>query len=269
MIRTAVIMARGLGTRMRRGDSQAVVSVAQAAVANEGLKGMIPIERPFLEYVISALADAGIRRVVMVVAPGPNRIREHFSRQPGLSRVNIEWAEQAQPVGTADAVLCAAGVVGNEPFIVLNADNYYPVQAYAALAELEAPAVVAFDRHGLARDGNISENRLRSFAALDISPDGWLRGIVEKPGHLLDPGSDAARWVGMNLWSLNSEVVDACRRVPRSSRGEYELPEAVALALSEGLQVRAVTMAAAVLDLSQQSDIASVVEKLSGVTPVL
>ena len=54
----AVILARGLGTRMRRGARVANLDAAQRAAADAGVKGMIPIDRPFLEYAISALADA-------------------------------------------------------------------------------------------------------------------------------------------------------------------------------------------------------------------
>jgi glucose-1-phosphate thymidylyltransferase len=71
----------------------------------------------------------------------------------------------------------------------------------------------------------------------------------------------------MNLWAVTPELVEACRRVPPSSRGELELPEAVALALREGVAVRAVRLREPVLDLSRRADIAAVVERLSLVDP--
>lgn len=290
MIRTAVIMARGLGTRMRRADTAATLDAEQAAVADTGAKGMIPIGRPFLEYLLSALADAGITRVVLVVAPGADPIRHHFTTVAPPHRVHVEFAEQPEPIGTADAVVRAAAVVGHEPFLVLNADNYYPVAAYAALAAETSAGVAAFDRDALVREGNIDAERVRAYAVLDIATDvqsaglsdvrpdarsapaktsltARLRGIVEKPGESLDLNSPAARWVGMNLWAVTPVIVDACRRVPRSRRGEFELPEAVGLALSEGVEVRVVCLTAPVLDLSQRSDIATVARHLHDVVP--
>lgn len=274
MIRTAVIMARGLGTRMRRADTEATLDADQAAVADTGAKGMIPIGRPFLEYLLSALADAGIIRVVLVVAPGADPIRRHFTTVAPPHRVQVEFAEQPEPIGTADAVVRAAAVVGHEPFLVLNADNYYPVAAYAALAAETSAGVAAFDRDALVREGNIDAERVRAYAVLDIITDAQaatsktqLRGIVEKPGESLDLDSPAARWVGMNLWAVTPAIVDACRRVPRSRRGEFELPEAVGLALSEGVEVRVICMTAPVLDLSQRSDIATVARHLRDVVP--
>ena len=134
MIRTAVIMARGLGTRMRRADASATLDPSQAAAAETGVKGMIPIRRPFLEYVISALADAGITEVVLVIGPGHDAIRQHFLHDAPPVRTRVRFAVQEAPIGTANAVTSAADVIGDEPFLVLNADNYYPVESFRQLA---------------------------------------------------------------------------------------------------------------------------------------
>lgn len=267
MIRTAVIMARGLGTRMRREDASATLDATQAAAAQSGVKGMIPIKRPFLEYVISALADAGLEEVVLVIGPEHDAMRQHFVQDAPPVRTRVRFAVQQEPIGTANAVTSAADVIGDVPFLVLNADNYYPVEAYRLLAAEESAGVVAFDRDALVTQGNIDAERVRSFAVLDVGEDGLLHGIVEKPGDSLDLDSPAARWVGMNLWAVTPAVVSACRHVPKSARGEYELPEAFALAIREGIPVRAIRLAAPVLDLSRRSDIASVVERLSDVDP--
>ncbi|MEO7522369.1 MAG: sugar phosphate nucleotidyltransferase [Gemmatimonas sp.] len=268
MIRTAAIMARGLGTRMRRDDASAKLSACQDAVADMGMKGMIPIKRPFLEYVISALADAGIADVVLVLGPEHHAVRQHFIIDAPPTRVRIQFAEQAQPIGTANAVVAAADAIGDQSFLVLNADNYYPVEAYRSLAADDSAGTIAFDREALVSLGNIDPERVRSFAVLDVTAEGTLAGILEKPGDSLDLRAESSRWVGMNCWSVTSEIVSACRRVPLSGRGEFELPEAVGLALREGVCVRAIKMAAAVLDLSRRSDIAAVTAHLESIEPV-
>jgi glucose-1-phosphate thymidylyltransferase len=228
---------------------------------------MIPIRRPFLEYVISALADAGITEVVLVIGPEHDAVRRHFLQDAPPRRVHVRMAIQEHPLGTANAVTSAAAVIGSEPFLVLNADNYYPAETFRLLADEDTAGVVAFDRDALVREGNIDAERVRSFAVLDVGHDGLLRGIIEKPGVALDLESDAARWVGMNLWAVTPEIVQACREVPKSSRGEYELPEAVAMAVRHGVAVRAVCVSAAVLDLSHRGDIASVVARLGDLDP--
>ncbi len=266
-ITAAAILARGLGSRMRREDAAASLDSAQTAAAASGMKGMIPLRRPFLEYIISALADAGLTDVTLVLGPEHDSVRAYFTQEAPPVRVQLHFALQAVPLGTADAVVAAARTIGDVPFLVLNADNYYPVTALRALASDDSAGTIAFDRDTLLRAGNIEAERVRAFAVLTVSDDGMLRAIVEKPGETLDVFSPAARWVGMNCWAVTPAIVDACTRVAKSSRGEYELPEAVALALREGVAVRAVRMHEDVLDLSRRADIAIVARRLRDVDP--
>jgi len=283
MIRTAAILARGLGSRMRRDDASAPLTDAQATAADSGVKGMMPIaasadptangvtangsSRPFLDYVISELADAGISDVVLVLGPEHDSVRTYYRTTAPPTRVRMRFALQQEPLGTANAVIAAADIIGERLFLVLNADNFYPQAALAQLAQSDTAATIAFDRDALSREGNIEPERVRAFAVLRVSADGHLLGIVEKPGASLDPSSPDARWVGMNCWAISPALVDACRRVPRSARGEFELPEAVALALHEGADVRAITLALPVLDLSQRGDIGAVSARLALLTP--
>ncbi len=225
--------------------------------------------RPFLDYVLSSLADAGISDIVLVLGPEHEAVRAYYREGVRLTRLRVRFAEQAEPRGTADAVVSAADVIGHEAFLVLNADNYYPRAALQWLAGSNDAATIAFDRDALVRDGNIGRERVRSFAVLDVAPDGRLIAIIEKPGDQIDLDSDAGRWVGMNCWCVTPAIVDACRRVPHSPRGELELPDAVALAIAEGTCVRAERMALPVLDLSRRTDIEAVVNRLAQVHPVL
>jgi dTDP-glucose pyrophosphorylase len=265
VITAAAILARGLGSRMRRAEPGVALDAAQSAMADAGLKGMTPIDRPFLDYVLTALADAGITTVALVIGPAHDVVRTYYQHTAPPSRVALRFAVQAEPRGTADAVVAAADVLGDQPFLVLNADNHYPVAAIRALAAADSAGVVAFDRDALLADGLIEPERLRHFAVLDIDAHDGLAGIVEKPGEALDPTSDAARWISMNLWAITPALVRACRVVPRSVRGELELPHAIALALQhDRVRVRAVKVSAPVLDLSSRADIPKVAARLRG-----
>jgi glucose-1-phosphate thymidylyltransferase len=265
-ITDAAILARGVGARMRHADATVSLGDAQAAVADAGLKGMIPIDRPFLDYVLSELADAGITDVVFVIGPDHERIRTYYTDTAPPRRVRVQFAVQAEPIGTADAVRAAADVIGERPFLVLNADNHYPASVVRVLSARADAGVVAFDRDALLADGAIAPERLRQYAVLDIDADGLVRDVLEKPGASLDLSSEAARWVSMNLWAITPALVSACRRVPRSARGEFELPQAVAMAIREGaVRVRAERVAASVLDLSVRADVPRVSARLQGV----
>ena len=71
----------------------------------------------------------------------------------------------------------------------------------------------------------------------------------------------------MNCWRFDARIFDACRDVPRSARGEFELPEAVGLAARRGVRFKALSAVGPVLDLSRRADTADVERRLAGVRP--
>lgn len=260
--RKAVILARGLGTRMRARDDGALLAPEQSAVADQGLKAMIPVGRPFLDYVLAALADAGFDEVCLVVAPEHAAIRDRYTREVVPSRVSITFAIQERPSGTADAVLAAERFVGTEPFLALNGDNYYPVEVLVALRRLSPPALAGFSREGLLRDGQIPPERIARYALLDVTPDGALRRIVEKPDAATEQALRDAP-VSMNCSLLTPAIFEACRSVASSPRGELELPLAIQYAIERmGMRVRVLRVDAPVLDLSHRADIPAVASRL-------
>src|SRR6476619_543325 len=105
MTNKAVILARGLGKRMRQADERATVDASQAAVADQGIKAMIPIGRPFLDYVLSALADAGCDDICLVIGPEHHAVREYYEQPRLLRRMRLSFAIQDHPIGTANAML--------------------------------------------------------------------------------------------------------------------------------------------------------------------
>jgi glucose-1-phosphate thymidylyltransferase len=268
----AVILARGLGTRMRRSDADASLTAEQAAAADEGTKAMMPMDggRPFVHYVLSALADAGVHEICLVVAPDAGDLQRHFHHEMTLRRVRIAFAVQNEPRGTADAVLAAESFVGKGRFLVLNADNYYPAEAYRALAKEEGCALPGFDREALVRQGNIDPERVRRFALLRVSADGFLEEIVEKPNETAFEAMGPQALVSMNLWAFTPVMFEACRRVKPSPRGELELPHAVRIAMKDlGERFRVLPFVTPVLDLGRRGDVASVAAFLRNVRPIL
>jgi glucose-1-phosphate thymidylyltransferase len=270
---------------MQRPDASAALAGDQARMADAGLKPMIPFRRappqssgeprrssksaggPFLDYVLSALADAGCLDVCLVIGPDRDVVREHYVRTPP-QRVRVSFAVQAEPRGTADAVLAAEAFAGGEPFLVLNGDNYYPVEAFRALAALDGPGLPAFHAATLVRESNIDPERLRSYALLRIAPNGDLEDIVEKPDpHAFDAIAGDV-YVSMNCWRFGPSIFRACRAVAPSPRGELELPDAVRYAIrTMGERFRTIPFRAGVLDLSRRADVAEVGRRLEGIEP--
>jgi glucose-1-phosphate thymidylyltransferase len=250
---------------MQREDGWVELTAAQAEMADAGLKAMIPFRRPFLDYVLSALADAGCRDVCIVVGPDDEAIRPYYRSTP-LERVRVTFAVQAEPRGTADAVLSAETFAGEEPFLVLNADNYYPVEAFRALVALDGPGLPAFRQSTLVSAGNIDPERVRAYAIVSVDDEGVVRDIVEKPDLSTPIGEDP--YVSMNCWRFDRTIFGACRQIPPSPRGEVELPNAVRYAIRTlACKYRAVVVAHGVLDLSRRRDIPDVERRLSGIDP--
>jgi glucose-1-phosphate thymidylyltransferase len=265
----AVVLARGKGTRMQRADGSAVMDPAQSRIADAGLKAMIPFRRPFLDYVLSALADAGCHDVCLVIGPEHELVRDYYERTHPPERVRVAFAVQMEARGTADAVLAAEAFAGDDPFLVLNSDNYYPVDVLHALTTLDRPGLPAFRRSALVQKSNIDPARVRSYAMLTIDDKGDLRDIVEKPdpetfARFGSAGDDVR--VSMNCWQFARSIFAACRAVQPSSRGEVELPNAVRYAVrTMGERFRTIPVDAGVLDLSGREDIAEVERRLAHV----
>ncbi len=262
-INKAVILARGLGKRMRSTDSSAHLDLEQSRRADAGMKAMIPVGRPFLDFVLSALADAGFGQACLIVGPEHTAIREYYS-SIAPKRIAVSFAIQEQPIGTANALLAAEVFVADESFLVLNSDNYYPVEVFRTLRLLGEPGLPVFKQESLVRESNIPRERIRGYALLEIDRDDYLQRIIEKPGEI--PTRADAVFISMNCWRFTPEIFRACREVPRSARGEFELPEAVQFGLSSiGLRFKVVRFHTGVLDLSYRGDIAEVARRLAGV----
>ncbi|HUQ18657.1 MAG TPA: sugar phosphate nucleotidyltransferase [Gemmatimonadaceae bacterium] len=251
---------------MRKNDSSASLESDQSAVADAGVKAMIPVGRPFLDFVLSALADAGFSRVCLIVGPEHGIIRDHYEGEGRPTRVAVEFAIQEKPLGTANALLSAEHVVGGNDFIVLNSDNYYPPDSLRRLRLAPTPAIAGFRRRTLVEQGNVAPDRVARFGALDVDDEGFLRRImVGKDAQDIQDSDNAL--ASMNCWSFDHRIFDACRLVPISVRNEFELPQAVQLAIDTmDMRIRVIPIDAGVLDLSSRSDIAAVTRRLSGIT---
>jgi dTDP-glucose pyrophosphorylase len=225
----AVILAAGRGTRMQRVQDSAGLSAAQSEFARAGLKAMMPVGRPFIDYVLSGLADVGYRRVCLVIGPDHSALREHVGAFNG-GRLKIEFAIQQEPLGT-----------------------------------LTGSAVAAFRPEALCR-GNIAAERLRNFAILSVSKEGYLQRVIEKPTDDLFSRDKESALISMNCWRFTPAIFAACRAIPRSSRNEYELTDAVSYAIEKmGEQFELLIVDDPVLDLSTQADIGEVARRLASV----
>ena len=262
----AVVLAAGRGTRMQREVAGLSLTPEQARMADLGLKGLIPIHgEPFLAYVLSALADAGIRDVCLVVAPDADEIRSAFGERR-TERIRISFAVQEEPLGSAHAVLQAESFAAGDRFLALNSDNYYTPAAVASVTSRNTSALVGYRRQGLVEGGNIPPERMAAYALVTADGAGNLERIVEKPTEEERRALEGRSWISMTCWWFGPTIFEAARSIGPSARGELELPDAVEYARDRlGERFRIVESSEPVLDLSNRGDIASVEAYLRGV----
>lgn len=249
----AVILARGLGTRMRSVSPLTNLTAEQERIADAGTKTLIPIARgiTLLDLIVANLREAGFSEICLVIGPEHEAIRRYCA----AAGLGVQFAIQNEAKGTSDAVAAAEFLAGgDELFLVVNSDNLYPTKCLSLLRDAGRPAMLAFERAALIERSNIPEERIAKFAVVEIDENGNLSSIQEKPENVQ---SDA--FVSMNAWLFSNKIFEACRAIERSERGEYELTTAVRYAVDNfGLEIAAIKTREGVLDLSSRSDIESI-----------
>jgi len=223
-VNQAVILARGLGSRMRGKADDVGLSPEAAAVADRGVKALVPLNgRPFIDYLLNLLFESGISRTVLVVAPEAAELRERaLWVESKLQGLDVGFAVQNEPLGTADAVLASEPATGGEPFMVLNGDNLYQSNTLRALRSTsDSNVLAAFDRATLIEKSNIVRERIDKFGVIVPTAEWTLERIIEKPPEPERYEFEGRLWLNMNLLRFSSRIYEACRSIePDETRGE-------------------------------------------------
>ncbi len=264
----AVILAAGRGTRMQRqaGDANNL-SGETKQLAAMGLKGLIPVNgRPFLDYTVERLCRIGVSEICFVISSQADLLRDYGENAADKFDINVNFAVQHEPRGTAHAVLSAEKTVGGRSFLLCNCDNLYPEEALDELKNLPADkcGVAGFDQDVLVEQSNFDKKRVAGFAVLNVDADGHLLEIVEKPQSPEKYKYKNRIWVSMNLFRFTPQIFEACRSIePNKERGELELTDAVSrLIRYDATDFRVIYAKGAVLDMTGKDDIETVVKLL-------
>jgi len=276
----AVILAGGVSSRMRLPSRDASLDPELLKQAEERTKGMISVGvegRPFLDYLLYNMKQAGIQDIVIVVGEQDIVLRQYYGvkdRDNEFHDLRISYAIQRipqgrrKPMGTSDALIQALLTRPDwkdGSFIVCNSDNLYSVRAFTMLLDCDAPnALIDYDRSGLEFD----EARIAHFGITKKDRDGYLLEIVEKPSLQELEGlrsADGTLRVSMNIFGLNySMIVGPLRDCPENPiRHEKELVMAVTIMVKQHPRsLRALPLKEHVPDLTYKEDIATTREYL-------
>ena len=114
MIKKAVILAGGLGKRLRT----ELKDIPKPMASIEG--------RPFLEYVIcNLLRKQGITEIILCVHYMADKIVDYFGDGSDFG-VHILYSKESHdtPLGTGGALKAVEKYIDDEPFLVMNGDSY-------------------------------------------------------------------------------------------------------------------------------------------------
>lgn len=277
-----VIMAAGLGSRY--GGNKQVDKI--------GPDGEI-----LMQYSVFDAIKAGFTKIIFIIKPEYTELINEISSDARAAGIKIELAyqdfssipsfyniptERAKPFGTVHAVLSAKDLI-NEPFAIINADDFYGRDAFVAMSKaLDSSssgngAMVAYElKNTVSKNGSVTrgicktENQTLTeiVEVFDIilSPDGT---ISDKSAGVLDPYAP----VSMNMWGFYPDVLDMmndafCEFLRNIQDGdvkaEYPLPSFIGKAIDEKkLSIRVYTTNAEWFGVTYAEDRPAVSERLS------
>lgn len=224
--RQAVIMAAGLGTRLR-------------PLTDDTPKPMIRVGgRPILEWSLEAL-PAGVEEIMLVVNYLKERIESHFGEEWGGRR--IRYVLQKELKGTGHSVHIAAPFL-DDRFMVLNGDDLY---LPADLKRLAANRLAILGKR-VTDTGR--------FGFLNVGADGYLAGVTED-------GKGSGDIINIGAYMLDRDFL-RYDLVPIKGGQEFGLPQTVAV-MARDRRV-AVTVADAWMPIGFPEDVAAAEDWIRG-----
>lgn len=202
--------------------------------------------RPIIEYILCALPRARIDHAVIVTGYRGPQIEACLGDGSRLG-LRLTYRHQAEPRGTALALLAARDQLADEPFLLSWGDIVAEPTAYAALVA---------DFAGRPSDALLTVNEMDDpwrGAAVYVDADWRVTRLIEKPPR----GTSTTHWNNAGIFVFTPRVITYAERVRPSARGEYELPQALAAMISDGCLVRAHPLDGYWSDLGTPEDLAA------------
>lgn len=238
-IRKAVFPVAGMGTRFLP---------ATKAMPKE----MLPVvDKPLIQYAVEEAVAAGITDLIFVTGRNKRAIEDHFDSAPELESdlekkgkielldmvrgilpagVNCIYIRQSAPLGLGHAVLTAAPAVGDEPFVVVLADD---------LIDADTPVLKQLVDTAIKYDGSVlgvqdvprSETKKYGIVASTRVDDRTERvtHIVEKP----EPADAPSTLAVVGRYVLEAEIFEHLRATKMGAGNEIQLTDGIASLMRE------------------------------------
>ena len=236
-VRKAVIPAAGLGTRFL------------PATKAQPKEMIAVVDRPGIQYVVEEAVRAGIEDILVVTGRGKGSMEDHFDRSLELEHhleaagkieyleevrkvgtmADVHFVRQKEPLGFGHAVLTAAPHVGDEPFVVMVADEIVP-EPIGDEKDLLPELIALYDRFdsSVIAVQEVPHEDISAYGVIDpeaTDDEGVFRikDMVEKPPREEAPSDLASR----GRYVFSPDLFDAIRNTSKGVGGEIQLTDAI------------------------------------------
>lgn len=196
----AIILAGGRGTRLR-------------GVVSDRPKPLAPVAgRPFLAWLLDALAESGIRRIVLATGYLSAAIEQAVGSS--WRGVRIAYSKEEHPLGTGGAIRLAAAALEGRDAHVVNGDTFlrYDPEALRVSARAAGAAV-----------------GMTLAAVPDVSRYGAVQCVGNKVVHLCEKGETGPGWINAGCYYLAPDAFHAMENLPQafSFESDFLAPQVV------------------------------------------
>jgi glucose-1-phosphate thymidylyltransferase len=229
-MKKAIILAGGAGTRL-------------FPLTKIVCKQLLPIyDKPMICYPLATLMLGGLREILIISTPKDLPMLRDFLGNGEQLGLRIEYAEQPKPEGIAQAFIIGAKFIGNSGASLILGDNifYGKLDFYREALALERGACIfAYQVRDPERYGVVEFDKKGKAFSLEEKP--------KKPkSHFAVPG----------LYVYDDRVVDLCRELRPSARGELEITDLNLRYLKDNeLHVKVLSRGMAWLDTGTQTSL--------------
>jgi glucose-1-phosphate thymidylyltransferase len=226
----AIILAGGAGTRLY-------------PLTRIVCKQLLPVyDKPMICYPLATLMLGGLREILIISTPKDLPMLRDFLGDGSQLGIRLEYAEQPEPKGIAQAFLIAEQFIGEDGVALILGDNifYGNLDFFRqALAIKEGACIFGYQVRDPERYG-----------VVEFGPDGRAISLEEKPK------KPKSQYAVPGLYVYDARVVEYCKTLQPSARGELEITDLNLLYLRQNsLHVRLLGRGMAWLDTGTQTSL--------------
>jgi glucose-1-phosphate thymidylyltransferase len=230
MNKKAILLAGGAGTRL--------FPITQIVC-----KQLLPVyDKPMICYPLATLMLGGLREILIISTPKDLPMLRDYLGDGHRLGLQLEYAEQPKPEGIAQAFLIGAKFIGDSGVSLILGDNifYGKLDFYREALAIEQGACIFGYQ---VRDP-------QRYGVVEFGADGRAISLEEKPKR------PKSQFAVPGLYVYDGRVVDFCRKLRPSARGELEITDLNLLYLKEKqLHVKLLSRGMAWLDTGTQTSL--------------